>query len=236
MLDKDPRKRPTVATVREQLGAMRLPGAMIARDSRPIALANAMARSDLALAATTATGPTPKQRRSLLPIILGVVALAAAAVGAFVVLDRSSGSRSTSHAVASAPSTPSAPSPPSVASEAPSPAVAPSPAPAPPVAPPPSSMKTIKHEPRSKVGTVVISVTGAAHARISIDGELVARGVRTTTKALSPGSHVVEARAKDRRPTSETIQVIAGKTQTIRLTLEKKARSLNAVKDPFEDE
>jgi hypothetical protein len=202
---------------------------MIARDSRPIApLSSAIARSDLALAATTATGPTPKTRRSRALIFVGLAALAAAGVVTAVVLRRS-------------PNAPAA-SPPTVAVEAtPAPpaaeAVAPvTPPPSPPEPAPVVPTKTVKHDARPKVGTVVITIAGADKARIFVDSELVGQGVRTTTQSLTPGTHRVSARSKDHRPAVSTITVVAGRTQSVRLTLEKKPHSLNAVKDPFEDE
>jgi serine/threonine-protein kinase len=236
MLDKDPRKRPSVARVREQLAALRLPDVLVARDSRPLALANAMARSDLALAATTATGPTPKTRRSPAPIILGVVGFAAAAIVAALVVGRGSSRPAAAPAVATAPPAiepmvppaPSPPPPPTPSSEALAPAVEPP--------PPPPPVKPEKHAARPKVGTVVITIAGATQARIIVDDEVVAQGVRTVTRSLSPGPHTIRARSKDHRPAVGTVQVVAGRTQTLRLTLEKKPRSLNAVKDPFEDE
>lgn len=98
-----------------------------------------------------------------------------------------------------------------------------------------ASTKTVKHEARPKVGSVVVTVVGSARAKIFIDKELVAEGL-TITQSLTPGRHVIRAKSKNHRPAVETVQVVAGRTHAVRLTLEKKPRSVNSVKDPFEDE
>jgi serine/threonine-protein kinase len=239
MLAKDPRTRPSVATVREQLGSIRLPPALAGRDSRPTMGGLANSRSDMALAATTATGPTPKQRRSPLLWIFGVAALAAAAIATVWI---SSSRHSTK-----------ASSPPQVATVdppqdiQPAPAATPPPAPTPPpvetppstepsTEPGPAEGKPPKHEARPKVGKVVVTVAGAPKARIFIDDKLVAKGSLNATQTLSPGSHTVLARSKGHRPASKTIDVVAGRTTTIKLQLVQQQKSLNAVKDPFEDD
>ncbi len=239
MLAKDARMRPTVSKVREHLASIRLPPELAGRDSRPTMGGLARSHSDMALAATTATSPTPKQRRSPLPWVLGLLVLAGAGIAAVMLSGGGSDKPAPTPQVATI-------EPPQVV--APTPAATPPPAPTPPPvettpAPAPTpepsaqdSKPPPKHEARPKVGTVTVTVAGASQARIFIDDKLVAQDRLEATQTLSPGSHTIVARSKGHRPASKTINVVAGRTSTVKLRLEKQQKSLNAVKDPFEDD
>jgi len=208
---------------------------LIARDSSPVSpLGGPLTRSELALAATTATGPTPKTSRSKLPILLGAGVVAIAAIAVVVLFVLPSSPKPTPSSSESAPVA-TTPPPPAVTPLAPAPVPAPVPAPTPAPAPAPPIADTKDKPARPKTGSVVITVTGAARARIFVDDVLVGDGLRAT-QALPPGPHEIRARLKGYRPASKMVQVVAGRTHELRLKLEKKARSINAVKDPFEDE
>jgi hypothetical protein len=240
MLDKEPSDRPPIASVREVLASMRTPGALIRRDSRPIAPASALAHSDLALAATTATGPTPKTRRPRIAIVAAGLLLFAAAAGGIFIAIRPGAPREAAVA-AKQPSPTPAPAPAMAAAEPPAPPPTPVPAadPAPPVPETPTSEEAAKtpakHEVHAKTGTLVVKVSGAAGAKIFVDDTLVSTGAATTTQTLPPGKHVVRARSRGYSPSVATVNVIAGHTQDVTLQLEKR-HSVNAVKDPFEEE
>lgn len=75
--------------------------------------------------------------------------------------------------------------------------------------------------PPPETGALVV-VTDPPGARVSVDGAV--RGVSPLTLAdLSPGAHIVEARAAGRRDASARAEVAAGRQESIRLALEEEA-------------
>jgi hypothetical protein len=101
------------------------------------------------------------------------------------------------------------------------------PTPAPPTpAPPPTPA-----HPVARTGTIDLTVVGAAHSTISVDGKIVARDVAKTALELAPGDHVLRVEAPERKPVQRKVRVEAGRRSALQIPLEKK--SINGVIDPF---
>jgi len=66
-------------------------------------------------------------------------------------------------------------------------------------------------EPR---GTLLVTVTGAKSAVISVDGEELGRG-ESVKAELAPGRHTVEVRAPGREPLVQTVEITAGAANTV---------------------
>ncbi len=246
MLAKDAQLRPSIASVREEIAALRSPEAMRGRDSQPSTrnvVTSALARSDLALASTTATGAVPRTRRSPVALIVGLLALAGVGVGIVVVVI----ARDPVVEPAPAPST-TTPTPPAATATAvtatplppdpgPVPVAAGSAAPVPPPVTSPEPERPSRPDVTrpAKLGTIEVTIAGPRQADLSIDGKVVGKSVAKHKATLSPGDHTVLAQAKGYKPRSVKVRVVAGRTQAVKLALEQQ-RSVNAVHDPFDDE
>ncbi len=95
----------------------------------------------------------------------------------------------------------------------------------------------VKPEPaRPRKGKVVVSFEGPERATILVDGKQQGRETDgRVTLELSPGEHTVRVQAKGYKPADTRVRVEAGGSRDVKLTLEKKRKSVNAVHDPFAD-
>jgi serine/threonine-protein kinase len=227
MLDKDPRKRPPIARVCEQLRAVR--GSLGAFDGQ------VTIPSAAAVGTPPAQTSTAKTRKRALAIGLAAAVLVGGGVAAFVLI--AGGGDDTPHVHA-----------PEVAAEPPKPEP-PKPAPPEPVKLEPAATEGLpklpdqatvmpaKPEPTphavpvKQVGTIEIKLEGVQQAKISVDRKPVEPGVAIE---LAPGRHSVHAESAGHLPADETIHVTAGKKQVVKLRLKSKP-SGNSVYDPFAD-
>ncbi len=250
MLAKEAHLRPSIASVREEIAALRSPEAMRGRDSQPSTrnvVTSALARSDLALASTTATGAVPKSRRPPVALIAGLLALAGVGVTiAVVVMSRDPSPPSAPAPRPSATTTVTAATAVTVTPLPPDPAPEPAPDPAhaagsalpavPPVTPPEPERPTKPDVSRpAKLGTLEVTITGPRQADLLLDGKVVGKSVAKHKLTVAPGEHTVVAHAKGYKPRSVKVRVVAGRTQAVKLALDPQ-RSVNAVHDPFDDE
>jgi len=104
-----------------------------------------------------------------------------------------------------------------------------------------ASTEPAKTEPALKTiakpkGKVTIDFEGPPRALIVIDGKPYGRetGGRVTIE-VSAGEHTVRVQAKGYKPADTKVRVDAGGSRDVKLTLEKKKASTNAVHDPFDD-
>ncbi|NVB85742.1 MAG: protein kinase [Kofleriaceae bacterium] len=125
---------------------------------------------------------------------------------------------------ATAPKDP--PSDPAIAPKDPDPAIAPK-------DPTETTKDPVK---KPKLGRVVVAFSGAPRAQIVVDGRPYGRETSgRVTLELPPGEHTIRVQAKGYRPDASKVRVEAGGSRDVRLTLEKKKTSVNAVEDPFAD-
>lgn len=89
---------------------------------------------------------------------------------------------------------------------------------------------------KPRLGRVVVSFSGAPRAQVLVDGKPHGReAAGRVTLELPPGEHTIRVQAKGYKPDDSKVRVEAGASRDVRLTLEKKKTSVNAVEDPFAD-
>jgi serine/threonine protein kinase len=90
------------------------------------------------------------------------------------------------------------------------------------------------HSDSPKLGSVVVTIDGPAKAMILVDGKPLGRQARAVVE-LAPGNHVVRAQAPGFKPAEAKVHIDASGRETVKLTLEKRPASTNAVHDPFDE-
>jgi outer membrane biosynthesis protein TonB len=127
------------------------------------------------------------------------------------------------------------PPPPPPEPEKPEPAVEPA-------KPEPAKTEPAKPEPvkpeRKKIekGRVTIAFEGPAKATVLINGKPHGREAQgRVTVELAPGEHTVRVTARGYKSADTKVRVDAGGSRDVKLTLEKKKATVNAVHDPFAD-
>ena len=89
---------------------------------------------------------------------------------------------------------------------------------------------------KPRLGKVTVHFSGAPRAQILVDGKPYGRETSgRVSLELSPGQHTIRVQAKGYKPDDTKVRVEAGGSRDVRLTLEKKKQSVNAVEDPFAD-
>ena len=203
---------------------------------------------------------TPRSKRGLL-IVVVALAVIGAGVGAFLAM--SGGTTKTETVAQTEPPTadpPTADPPAAVPAKADPPQADPPPTDPPPTDPPandpappqvdpptqtPTDVTTSKDpvtDPNAtpatkpRLGKVTVHFSGAPRAQILVDGKPYGRETSgRVSLELSPGQHTIRVQAKGYKPDDTKVRVEAGGSRDVRLTLEKKKTSVNAVEDPFAD-
>ena len=248
MLDKDPRGRPPIKEVEDQLSMMRsepaianaapIPGGGGAQWTPSPSLASSPARTPAAgisAPAMTQAGGTRKRRGMVIGIVAGVVIVG----GAVAVLAFGGGSKPAdkpkTEVVATEPVKPEPVKPEPVKPEPVKPepvttAPVPEPAKPEPVKPEPVKPEPEKHV-AAKPGTLAITIAGAQKGNVLVDGKRVGSNVATISVELAPGDHRVRIEAPGHRPVQKTVRVEAGANQPLSVQLG--AKSIDTIHDPF---
>ena len=96
----------------------------------------------------------------------------------------------------------------------------------------PTKVEPTRH-PAAKLGTVVVSISGAPRGTVWVDGKQVASEVAEASLELSPGEHKVRVQAPGHKPFVGMVHVDAGAKKPLAVQLKK--QSINTVHDPFAD-
>ena len=85
----------------------------------------------------------------------------------------------------------------------------------------------------ARLGTVIVTITGAQRGTVFIDDRQVGSEVADLSLELAPGEHRLRVQAPNHKPYAATIKVEPGVKKNVSVVLKKS--SINTVHDPFAD-
>jgi serine/threonine-protein kinase len=247
MLAKEPRARPPIAEVEQELATMRaqpdianaapVPGGG-ATQWTPVPV-----QSMPQITPRGAVTPPPMlaPRRSRRGLVIGIVAGVVVAGGVIGVL---AFGKSATHddVVAIAPIAAVKPEPAKPEPAKPEPAGTETTEPADTVKTEPLNAELVKTEspklpatkrPVAKLGTLALTITGAANSNVLVDGKVVASDVATISLELAPGEHRLRVQAAGRKTVERVIRIESGANKPLSVQL--RPKSFDTIHDPFSE-